>query len=290
MHNRTAFFLMVGLFITVTIASAQFPGGGFPGGGPPGGGPFGGGRPPDVGLGGPPMGPPPRPGEVLPRMMRPVLNLTAKQEKQLAELQSQVDARLAQILNDQQKAQLEQMRQRGPGPFGPPGGDGPPGGYPGGPPESQGFGPRSDPSRSRGYSASKRPTSPRGIKPIMVRLAKGPNSLTPIISNGLNQERPAWAKIQEQTKEYARLAADLAKYNPPRGTKGSWTRMTADYAEMASQLNDAAHAKDADAALDAYGKLETSCTACHRQHRAGGPGMGPPGGGGRPGGQPGVPF
>ena len=100
--------------------------------GPPGGGP-----------GGPMMGFP-RPGEILPPMFQQRLNLSAEQKTQLAALQRDVDARLDKILNDEQKAQLKQMRNRGPGGGGPPGGrgfrgsGGPPGG---GPPPTKDQGP-----------------------------------------------------------------------------------------------------------------------------------------------------
>ncbi|AGA26432.1 EF-hand domain-containing protein [Singulisphaera acidiphila] len=86
-------------------------------GGPPGGGPGGfmrGGF---------------RPGEVFPMMLQDRLELTADQKKQVADLQKEVDASLEKILNDEQKAQLKEMRERGPGGFGGPGG---PGGPPGG--------------------------------------------------------------------------------------------------------------------------------------------------------------
>ncbi len=112
---------------------------GFP---PPGGGP--GGR-----MGGPGgmMGGPPRPGEILPAMLRRNLKLTAAQSKQLDDLQKDVDAKVEKILNDDQKKQLKAMRQRGPGGmFGGPGGR-PPGfggGRPGGPPDGPGFGPPGD--------------------------------------------------------------------------------------------------------------------------------------------------
>jgi hypothetical protein len=89
--------------------------GGRPGFGPPGGGP----DRPRMGMGGPP-----RPGEILPAMMRQRLNLTASQEKQLAELQKEVDAKLAKILTVEQRDQLKTMRERGPRGFGPPGGPG----------------------------------------------------------------------------------------------------------------------------------------------------------------------
>lgn len=99
---------------------------------------------PGGGPGGPPGGGPggPRPGEILAPMFKQRLGLSAEQERQLDGLQKEVDERLAKILNDEQKAQLKQMRERGPGRFGPPGGGRPGGGPPGGgPPGADGGGP-----------------------------------------------------------------------------------------------------------------------------------------------------
>jgi hypothetical protein len=100
--------------------------------GPPGGGPGG-----PMGMG------PPRPGEILPPMLQDRLELTSEQKAQLADLQKEVDGKLESILNDNQKAQLKTMRERGPGRFGPPGGGGGRGPGPGG----NGPLPRRDPSR-----------------------------------------------------------------------------------------------------------------------------------------------
>jgi EF hand len=107
------------------------------GGGPGGFGPPGGGGPPGFGgPGGPGMGPP-RPGEILPRFLRQRLELSAAQEKQIEELQKEVDAKLEKILSADQRQQLKEMRSRGPGGFGPT-----PGGRPGGPPpDGEGFPP-----------------------------------------------------------------------------------------------------------------------------------------------------
>jgi hypothetical protein len=97
---------------------------GFGGGGPGGfGGPGGGGGP---GGFGPRFGGPPRPGQVLPEFMQSQLDLTADQKKELAELQKQVDTRLAKILTADQNRQLKTMARPGPGGFGPPGGGGRP--------------------------------------------------------------------------------------------------------------------------------------------------------------------
>ncbi len=100
---------------------------GGPGFGPPGG---------PGGFGPPPGGGFPRPGEVLSPMAQQRLRLSAEQKSQLAALQKEVDARLEKILTDEQRQQLNAMRRRGPGGFGPPGGgSGGPGGF--GPPPGQ---------------------------------------------------------------------------------------------------------------------------------------------------------
>jgi hypothetical protein len=75
----------------------------------------------------------PRPGEILSPMFQQRLRLSSEQEEQLGQLQKEVNARLDKILNDEQRKQLKEMRDRGPGGFGPPGG-GPRGGRPGGGP------------------------------------------------------------------------------------------------------------------------------------------------------------
>jgi cytochrome c556 len=160
-----------------------------------------------------------------------------------------------------------------PGAAGDPGPGGPPPG-PGGPP---------------GKGAS----SPE-IRAIMVKLNKGLSSLGTVIGEALKAEKPAWETIQPQTKEYAQLAGDLAKHEPAKGSKESWTKLAGEYAGLAKELDKAAQAKDKAAASAAQEDLGASCMACHRQHRGGpgggmGRGMGGPGmGGPPPGGRPGM--
>ena len=95
-------------------------GGGFDG--PGGRGPGGPGGP---GRGGPGGFGPPQPGQVMPPFLQETLRLTSEQKKQIEELQKDVDGRLAKILTDDQKKQMKEMRDRGPGGFGPPGRRGP---------------------------------------------------------------------------------------------------------------------------------------------------------------------
>jgi hypothetical protein len=138
-----------------------------------------------------------------------------------------------------------------------------------------------------------RPGRSSEIRQIMGKLAKGPTSLTPVIGGELKQDPPPWETIQGQAKEYAVLASELGKHDPPKGSKESWAKLTSDYAGSAGDLDKAAQQMDKAAALVAHDQLSNACNACHREHRAMGPGMGgPPGGfpgGPRPGGFRGGP-
>jgi hypothetical protein len=125
------------------------------------------------------------------------------------------------------------------------------------------------------------------VKQIMFKLnGRAPGALTQAIGKALEADPPAWETIQPQTQEYARLASTMGNNEPPRGSKESWSKLTAALASSAEALKKAAEAKDRDAALEAHGTISGSCMECHREHRRGGPGGGPGMGGpgvGRPG-------
>jgi hypothetical protein len=121
----------------------------------------------------------------------------------------------------------------------------------------------------------------------MHKIGEGPNSLQKSLEADLKADAPAWDSIQPKTKEYARLAGEAGKYDPPKGDKDSWAKLTAALFDSASDLDTAAQAKDTDGTRAARSSLSNSGMACHRQHRNMGPpggGFGPPGGfgGGRP--------
>src|SRR5579863_8136856 len=86
-----------------------------------------------------------KPGEILSGRVQDDLKLTSAQKQKLKNLQKKVDDRLAMVFTDQQKQQLKDSGERGPGGFGGPGGGfgGPGGGGPrgfGGPPGGGGPG------------------------------------------------------------------------------------------------------------------------------------------------------
>ena len=80
------------------------------------------------------FGGPPQPGQVLPDRLQEMLKLTDDQKKKVADLQKDVDAKLAKILTADQQKQLKEMRNRRP-----PRRDNPdrPEGGPGGPPQAE---------------------------------------------------------------------------------------------------------------------------------------------------------
>ena len=157
------------------------------------------------------------------------------------------------------------------GPGGPPsGGVGGPGG-PGGP------GGRSSPLRN-----------------LMRKLDdRRPDGLTKAIVDGLKPEQPDWATLETKAGEYVQATSEMAKYDPPRGSKESWTKLTSAFHESATDLEKSIRAKKRDDAVTASSHLSNSCMECHREHRrmpgggfgprGGGP---PPGGGSPPGGGP----
>ncbi len=129
--KRSALLLALALGLSAWSAMAQQQDAPPPAGGPTPG--FG------RGPGGPPPGGPVGPGgfHLIPPRAVQQLNLTAEQQKQVADLEAETKAKLEQILTAEQLEQLKQMRPpmgRGPGMRGPrgPGWGGPPPGAPGG--------------------------------------------------------------------------------------------------------------------------------------------------------------
>src|SRR5262249_43670765 len=64
-----------------------------------------------------------RPGELVPSFLQNALRLTGEQKKRIEELQKDSEAKLDEILNDEQKQKLKELREnpsrRGSGAFGP---------------------------------------------------------------------------------------------------------------------------------------------------------------------------
>lgn len=158
----------------------------------------------------------------------------------------------------------------GPAPGGPPSGER---GDPPGPGEP---GPGAPGAGSPGGKLGGGRRSP--IRNIMVKIDdRRPQGLTKAIKTGLAAARPDWPAIEKHASEYASLASELGTYDPPRGSKESWTRLTTALNTSATALEKAARARNKDEALAAGQRLSGSCMECHREHRRMGGGFGPRG-------------
>ena len=71
----------------------------------------------------------------------------------------------------------------------------------------------------------------------MTKIGKGPNSLDELLKRELKTDQPDWATIQPQAAEYARLAADLGKADPAKGSKESWAKQTSAFSDSATALD-----------------------------------------------------
>jgi cytochrome c556 len=105
------------------------------------------------------------------------------------------------------------------------------------------------------------------IKEIMDKLHKGANPPIILIKRNLQSADPDWEEIQKQTKDFAEMVAALEKNDPPKGDKGSWTRLTRQYIANAKAMDAAAQKMDKRETLKAQAKLAGSCTTCHKAHR-----------------------
>jgi cytochrome c556 len=105
------------------------------------------------------------------------------------------------------------------------------------------------------------------ISDIMKRVNAGKGSLHREVGDLLQADPVDWATVEPKAKEYATLADVLAKFDPPKGDKGSWESMAKTYADNAKALHAAAEKKDKAAAVSTHEMLQGSCMDCHRAHR-----------------------
>ena len=116
-------------------------------------------------------------------------------------------------------------------------------------------------------TASAQPAVSSSIREVMVKLTRGPQGLGNKIGKELKIDPPAWDALEAQTTEYVALASSLAAHDPPKGTKDSWTKQTAAFAESAAGMERSIKSKDRSAALAVHQALQNSCMACHQQHK-----------------------
>jgi cytochrome c556 len=115
-----------------------------------------------------------------------------------------------------------------------------------------------------GISAGDDPTP--DIAEIMTKGHK-PGGFKTMIADELKKGSPDWTALQEQTKEFVKLADALGKNEPPKGSADSWKKQTEAYAKIVHSLEAGAKKKSKSECNSAMGKLNQSCAGCHRLHK-----------------------
>jgi cytochrome c556 len=108
---------------------------------------------------------------------------------------------------------------------------------------------------------------PSELKEIMTKANKTGTGLYANVVTELRADDTNWDGVKKDTKEIARLAAMLGKFDPPKGDKDSWQKLTKAYADNTKALEAAAAKMDKDAAKAASEKIGKSCDTCHMAHR-----------------------
>ncbi len=54
---------------------------------------------------------------------------------------------------------------------------------------------------------------------------------------------------------------------PRKGSKESWAKLTAAFADSARALDSSVQSKNRDAALTAHAALGSACMGCHKEHK-----------------------
>jgi hypothetical protein len=112
------------------------------------------------------------------------------------------------------------------------------------------------------FAQEKTPT----IKEVMTKLHRGADCLRARLGKALKADAPAWGDVQQQTREFARLAEALGKNKPPQGDKESWERLTDEFGKLSKAMNEAAEKKSKPDAQAALAKLG-NCATCHKAHK-----------------------
>jgi cytochrome c556 len=118
-------------------------------------------------------------------------------------------------------------------------------------------------SQTAGAADDEHPT----IEKIMESLHKGRTSPIATLKGALKSSSPDWSTIQKQSATYAKLAGEMPANDPPKGDAASFKKLARAYAANAKDLDSAAKKEDLAATKTAFGKIGSSCMACHKAHR-----------------------
>ena len=111
----------------------------------------------------------------------------------------------------------------------------------------------------------KKPEKPKDIKEIMKKGHAGKKALLNVVGNELKAEK--WEEVKKATDVMKVYGETLPDFDPPKGEKTSWKKLTDKYKEETAAMSKAADKKDAAATEKALKSIQNSCKGCHSQHK-----------------------
>jgi cytochrome c556 len=117
------------------------------------------------------------------------------------------------------------------------------------------------------WSASADDAKPESIEKIMEILHKGRKSALGTLKVALKSASPDWAVVKKESKTYAKTAAELPRFNPPKGDAESFKKLAKALAANGKTLEQSAAKEDLAGTKAAFGKISGSCMGCHEAHK-----------------------
>jgi hypothetical protein len=117
----------------------------------------------------------------------------------------------------------------------------------------------------QGQDKDTKKEKPKDIGEIMKKAHAGDEALRTAITSALKAKD--FEKAAPPSRAWAALASHLGTFDPPRGSKTSWEKLTKRYGDQVKTLAKAIEDKNAKAATAELKKINTSCGACHTPHR-----------------------
>ncbi len=106
---------------------------------------------------------------------------------------------------------------------------------------------------------------PESIGDIMKKAHKGATAFKTVITKNLKDKD--FDAAGNTMKAWSTIAKHLGEFEPPKGSKESWKKMTTKYADNVKALAKAVDDKNLSAANKALKAINGSCGSCHKAHK-----------------------
>ena len=106
---------------------------------------------------------------------------------------------------------------------------------------------------------------PKDISEIMKKGHNGKKSLLAAIGNDLKNDK--WDEVKKNAEVMKVYGETIGEFDPPKGDKASWKKMTEKYKEETADMFKAAEKKDAAGVDKVVKSIQNSCKGCHSAHK-----------------------